>query len=729
MADSRSTSIYCLLNKPESYGSTFDPDNLRTGCCKSIRFVLEENIQQANRMNLQTEVGKLKRVGPKTAELLNSKGLYTAGDLVNYFPYRYEKYVSLSAVSAAEEGRECAVLLTVIGKGSSVRAGGRTICHFKAGDATGDCRITFFNMPYMVKNLPPGSQRVFMGVMKKSPRGLRYMEQPRVYAVDDYHSLEGSLQPVYPLFQGIKNRQICALVDQVLEGLPEFEDYLDISDRERLGLCTRDQALRTVHHPSSIEELGKARNRLIFDEFFEFILGIRKKKKENDVLRSEDPMQPRELPDELISKLPYALTGAQKRSWEEIKRDLTGEFVMSRLLQGDVGSGKTILAFLALLLCSANHRQGALMAPTEVLARQHMENLTKLKEQYELPIRPVLLTGSVKGKARKDVYEKIASGEADIIIGTHALIQDSVEYANLGLVVTDEQHRFGVRQRESLAGKGNTVPVLVMSATPIPRTLAIIMYGDLQISVLDEMPSGRLPIKNLAISSTERRRIYRFMYGQIKQGRQAYVICPEVEEGVMSDLENVQDYTEKLRKIFPPEVRIDSLNGRMKPAEKTEIMERFSAGQTDILVSTTVIEVGIDVPNASVIAIENAERFGMSQLHQLRGRVGRGKWQSYCIFLYTEGAEGEGSGAGKPKRLEILEKTNDGFVIAEEDLKLRGPGDLFGERQSGELGFVLADIYEDSAIMRKAAAYVDEVLASDPDFKMPHLRQLDFRTI
>ena len=729
MADSRSTSIYCLLNKPESYGSTFDPDNLRTGCCKSIRFVLEENIQQANRMNLQTEVGKLKRVGPKTAELLNSKGLYTAGDLVNYFPYRYEKYVSLSAVSAAEEGRECAVLLTVIGKGSSVRAGGRTICHFKAGDATGDCRITFFNMPYMVKNLPPGSQRVFMGVMKKSPRGIRYMEQPRVYAVDDYHSLEGSLQPVYPLFQGIKNRQICALVDQVLEGLPEFEDYLDSSDRERLGLCTRDQALRAVHHPSSIEELGKARNRLIFDEFFEFILGIRKKKKENDVLRSEDPMQPRELPDELISKLPYALTGAQKRSWEEIKRDLTGEFVMSRLLQGDVGSGKTILAFLALLLCSANHRQGALMAPTEVLARQHMENLTKLKEQYELPIRPVLLTGSVKGKARKDVYEKIASGEADIIIGTHALIQDSVEYANLGLVVTDEQHRFGVRQRESLAGKGNTVPVLVMSATPIPRTLAIIMYGDLQISVLDEMPSGRLPIKNLAISSTERRRIYRFMYGQIKQGRQAYVICPEVEEGVMSDLENVQDYTEKLRKIFPPEVRIDSLNGRMKPAEKTEIMERFSAGQTDILVSTTVIEVGIDVPNASVIAIENAERFGMSQLHQLRGRVGRGKWQSYCIFLYTEGAEGEGSGAGKPKRLEILEKTNDGFVIAEEDLKLRGPGDLFGERQSGELGFVLADIYEDSAIMRKAAAYVDEVLASDPDFKMPHLRQLDFRTI
>ena len=599
-------------------------------------------------MDLHTEVGKLKRVGPRTAELLQSKGLNTVGDLVGYYPSRYEKYVGLSAVSAASENGECAVLLTVIGRGSTIRTGGKTITHFKAADATGDCRLTFFNMPYMVKNLPPGSQRVFMGVMKLTPRGLRYMEQPRVYSREDYHVLEGTLQPVYPLFQGMKNKQISALIGQALEGLPAFEDYLDENERERLGLC---------------------------------------------------------------------------------ERDLTGEYVMSRLLQGDVGSGKTILAFLALLLCSANHRQGALMAPTEVLAKQHMENLLKLKDEYDLPINPVLLTGSVKGKARKETYDKIAAGKADIIIGTHALIQDSVEYADLALVITDEQHRFGVRQRESLAGKGNSVPVLVMSATPIPRTLAIIMYGDLQISVLDEMPAGRIPIKNLAISSSERRRIYRFIYGQISQGRQAYVICPEVEEGEMSDLENVRDYTEKLRKIFPAEVRIDSLNGRMKPSEKTEVMDRFSSGETDILVSTTVIEVGIDVPNATVIAIENAERFGMSQLHQLRGRVGRGKWQSYCIFLYTPGAAGDDDPDKKPRRLEILEKTNDGFKIAEEDLKLRGPGDLFGERQSGALGFVLADIYEDSAIMRKAAAHVEEVLLSDPEFETPHMRQLDIRTI
>ena len=680
-------------------------------------------------MNLQTQVGELKRVGPKTAELLQSKGLSTAGDLVAYYPSRYEKYVALSAVSQTEENKACAVLLTVVGRGSNIRANGRSICHFKAGDATGDCRITFFNMPYMVKNLPPGSQRVFMGIMKMSPRGLRYMEQPRVYSLDDYHDLEGTLQPVYPLFQGMKNKQIASLIDQALEGLPAFDDYLPDSDRSRLSLCTRDQALRSIHHPESMEALGMARNRLIFDEFFEFILGIRKRKRENDALVNDRPMAEAELPEELLSKLPYSLTGAQQRAWQEIKRDLTGGYVMSRLLQGDVGSGKTILAFLALLMCSANKRQGALMAPTEVLARQHMENLEKLKEEYGLPVHPVLLTGSVKGKTRKEVYRQIASGEADIIIGTHALIQEAVEYKDLGLVITDEQHRFGVRQRENLAGKGNAVPVLVMSATPIPRTLAIIMYGDLQISVLDEMPKGRLPIKNLAISSSERKRIYRFIYGQIRQGRQAYVICPEVEEGEMSELENVQDYTEKLRKIFPPEVSIDSLNGRMKPKEKNEVMERFSEGKTDLLVSTTVIEVGIDVPNASVIAIENAERFGMSQLHQLRGRVGRGQWQSYCIFLFTPGAAGGSDPDQKPRRLEILEKTNDGFVIAEEDLKMRGPGDLFGERQSGALGFVLADIYEDSSIMRKAAAYVEEVLAADPQFEMPSMRKLDLRTI
>lgn len=684
-------------------------------------------------MQMDTRVTELRGVGTKTAELLAGRNIYTIGELLRYYPARYEEYKKLVSLPKAEEGEISAVLLTVIGRGSTVRAGGRTISHFRAGDATGDCRLTYFNMPYMVKNLPPGTRRVFRGRVKRSSGGLCFMEQPRVYLPEEYQRIEGTLQPVYPLFQGMKNKQMMALTRQALDKMPPFSDYLPVQKRREYGLCDEDAAMRLIHYPPDKEALLAARNRLIFDEFFKFILGIRRQKTAVDRLRVAVPMQKTPLTEEFIAGLPYSLTKAQRRAWSEIERDLTGEYVMNRLLQGDVGSGKTIVAFLALLLISANGRQGALMAPTEVLARQHMENLIRLREKYTLPIHPVLLTGSVKGKQRKEVYRQIAGGEADIVIGTHALIQEAVEYRNLGLVVTDEQHRFGVRQRESLAGKGQNVPVLVMSATPIPRTLAIILYGDLQISVLDEMPPGRLPVKNLAIDTASRPKVYRFLYGQLRQGRQAYVICPEVDEGEMDTLENVTDCARKLREIFPDDIRVASLHGRMKPQEKNAVMERFAHHEIDILVSTTVIEVGIDVPNASVILIENSERFGMSQLHQLRGRVGRGKWQSYCVFLYTPRAEcncGEGNPeGGKPRRLEILEHTNDGFKVAEEDLKLRGPGDLYGVRQSGDLGFVLADIYEDSEFMKEAAACVDEMLIEDPAFETDDMRRLDFRTI
>ena len=420
--------------------------------------------------------------------------------------------------------------------------------------------------------------------------------------------------------------------------------------------------------------------------------------------------------------LPFVLTEGQKQAWNEIRRDLTGPRLMNRLLQGDVGSGKTILAFLALYLCAANGRQGALMAPTEVLAGQHMKSLTELIERYDLPLRPVLLTGSLTAARKRDIYERIRLGMADIIIGTHALIQDAVEYKDLGLVITDEQHRFGVRQRENLAGRGDSIGVLVMSATPIPRTLAIILYGDLQVSELRELPAGRLPIKNLAMPQAGRGKALRFILRQIAAGRQAYIICPAVEEGMMEELENVTDYTEKLRGALPAAIRIASLHGRMRPAEKDAVMEAFAAHETDILVSTTVVEVGINVPNATVMMVENAERFGLSQLHQLRGRVGRGKEQSYCIFLYA----GEGE---KPERLQVLEKNNDGFKIAEEDLKLRGPGDIFGTRQSGEMGFVMADIYHDANVMKEAAAYVDTVLARNPDFALTLTKSVDFRSI
>ena len=680
-------------------------------------------------MDINTDITALRGVGPKTAQLLRSRNLNTLGDLAAYYPVRYDEYDMIRSLSAAEEGKVCSLLLTIIGRGSMIRAKGRVMCHFRAGDATGDCRLTFYNMPFIVKTLPPASQRVFRGLIKKTARGDVYIDQPSVYSREEYHSLAGRLMPVYPLFAGIKNKQMKSLVQKALKELPEYPDHLSEEDRKRLSLIGKDAAVRSIHDPADRAHLAGARNRLIFDEFFTFILGMRKQRSLNDELLNERPLLDDPLPDELIAKLPYSLTGAQRRAFSEIRRDLTGRTVMSRLLQGDVGSGKTIVAFLALLLCAANHRQGALMAPTEVLAQQHMRAFEKLVGEYALPIRIVLLTGSVKGKARRQVYEQIREGRADIIIGTHALIQEAVEYHDLGLVVTDEQHRFGVRQRESLTGKGEQVPVLVMSATPIPRTLAIILYGDLKISVLDEMPAGRLPIKNLAIDSSQRARVYRFIMKQLGEGRQAYIICPEVEEGENSGLENVTDYTLRLRRIFPGEIRIDSLHGRMKPDEKNAVMERFIRHETDILVSTTVIEVGIDVPNASVILIENAERFGMSALHQLRGRVGRGEWQSYCVFMFTPGAGSPGDPSQKPARLEILERSNDGFVIAEEDLKMRGPGDLFGERQSGALGFILADIYEDSTIMKKAAAFVDEVLLRDPDYSTEDMRRLNVMTI
>lgn len=411
------------------------------------------------------------------------------------------------------------------------------------------------------------------------------------------------------------------------------------------------------------------------------------------------------------------------------------DHVMNRLIQGDVGSGKTILAFLALIMCVANGCQGAMMAPTEVLAAQHYETLLQLQKKYQLPIHPVLLTGSTTVKDRREIYARIESGDANIILGTHALIQDKVSYRNLALVITDEQHRFGVRQRESLAQKGNMAHVLVMSATPIPRTLAIILYGDLHISVLDELPANRLPIKNCVVNISYRETAYRFIEKEVAAGHQVYIICPMVEEGEMAELEDVVSYTAKLKGSLSSSIQIAALHGKMKPAEKNRIMEAFASHQIDVLVSTTVIEVGINVPNATVMMVENAERFGLAQLHQLRGRVGRGDAQSYCIFM---------SKSKKPEtmaRLKILNESNDGFYIASQDLKLRGPGDLFGIRQSGALKFTLGDIFQDAAILQRASDWADRIFAEDASLssdqyaclgqylEKSQINEVDFRTI
>ena len=493
------------------------------------------------------------------------------------------------------------------------------------------------------------------------------------------------------------------------------------------------EALNNIHFPRDMEHLVAARRRMVFDEFFDFLYYLRENKEQSDQLINEYQMTETADTVQFLEQLPYELTRAQKKVWAEIRSDLNSHYCMNRLVQGDVGSGKTIIAVLALLMCVSNGYQGAMMVPTEVLATQHYEDICEYIEKYNIAFSPVLLVGSMTAKEKRIAYEKIASGEANVVIGTHAVIQEKVVFKNLAWVVTDEQHRFGVRQRETLANKGQNPHVLVMSATPIPRTLAIILYGDLQISVIDELPANRLPIKNCVVNTSFRPKAYQFIEKEVRSGRQAYVICPMVEEGEMEELENVIDYAEKLRSALPGDIRVGILHGKMRPADKNRIMEEFASHELDVLVSTTVIEVGINVPNSTVMMVENAERFGLAQLHQLRGRVGRGEHQSYCIFISTQ------DNKETMERLDILNKSNDGFFIASEDMKLRGPGDLFGIRQSGDFAFRMADIYTDAGILKQASEAVNKVMDNYlTEMELQNLKtflatrsinKVDFRTI
>ena len=489
---------------------------------------------------------------------------------------------------------------------------------------------------------------------------------------------------------------------------------------EALGLGANYVLLKPFDSNALVKKIRQIKNGKIAANRKDFIT---LKEKTEEALNTF-PMKPVWTTEEIIEGLPYELTNAQKNVWHEIERDLSGHKLMSRLVQGDVGSGKTVIAFLAMILSAENGFQSALMVPTEVLANQHYEGFLNLMEEQKITsCRPVLLTGSTTAKQKREIYQKIADGEVNIIIGTHALIQEKVEYKNLGLVITDEQHRFGVRQREALTTRGNPPHVLVMSATPIPRTLAIILYGDLDISIIDELPAKRLPIKNCVVGTAYRPKAYSFIEKQVHAGRQAYVICPMVEESEGLDAENVTDYAEKLREALPEDIRIEILHGKMKPKEKNKIMESFASGEIQILVSTTVVEVGVNVPNATVMMVENAERFGLAQLHQLRGRVGRGEHQSYCIFIQGNNEE------DTSKRLKILNESNDGFFIAGEDLKLRGPGDLFGIRQSGLMEFKIGDIYNDAGILKDASETAGEILALDFDLCLPQHELLKARLL
>ncbi len=680
------------------------------------------------------DITSLKGIGEKTAKLFAKLGITTTEELLYYYPRDYDRFEPPVMIADASIGERAAIHGTVTGNMSSKRVRNLNILSFTVQDASGMVQMTYFNMPYLKNTLKKGVFYIFRGLIQKKG-GRLIMEQAKIYKPVEYEKLADSLMPIYMLTKGLSNQAVTKAVKQAFKLHEKGEDFLPDEIIQKYRFMTRHDAVFQMHFPSDREILVQARKRLVFDEFFLFILMLRRMKTENNALPNIYKMIETADTERLIEALPYRLTNAQLKVWSEIKTDLCGDSIMNRLIQGDVGSGKTILAFLSLIMCVANGCQGAMMAPTEVLARQHFESLLKLKKQYNLRINPVLLTGSAPAKDRKNIYSQIENGDADIIIGTHALIQEKVNYNQLALVITDEQHRFGVRQRETLSQKGNAVHVLVMSATPIPRTLAIILYGDLHISVLDELPADRLPIKNCVVGTSYRDTAYRFIEKEINEGRQAYVICPMVEEGEMEDLEDVISYTERLKAILPPSIQVAALHGKMKPAEKNRIMEEFETHHIDVLVSTTVIEVGINVPNAAVMMVENAERFGLAQLHQLRGRVGRGEHQSYCIFISSS------ENKETMERLKILNQSNDGFYISSQDLKLRGPGDLFGIRQSGNLEFRLGDVFTDASILQQASDEVDEILEKDPDLKDENHRALlkvievseenavDFRTI
>lgn len=670
-------------------------------------------------MNDKTPLRELKGVGEKTEKLFQKIGITTAEELLRYYPRTYDIYEEPVEIASAEEDKTVSIRATIATGIYINQIRNLQVLTTTVADASGRLPVAWFNAPYLRGTLKKGSVFILRGKIIRK-KGRPQMEHPEIFTPAAYEEIIHSMQPVYGLTKGLSNKMITKLVHQILDTRPLHGEYLPEEIRERYQLADANYAIRTVHFPKNMQELLTARKRLVFDEFLLFVLAIQLLKEKTEEAPNTFPMKPVWTTEEIIEGLPYDLTGAQKNVWHEIERDLSGHKLMSRLVQGDVGSGKTVIAFLAMVLSAENGFQSALMVPTEVLANQHYEGFLRLMEEQNIAsCHPVLLTGSTTARQKREIYQKIADGEVNVIIGTHALIQEKVEYKNLGLVITDEQHRFGVRQREALTTRGNPPHVLVMSATPIPRTLAIILYGDLDISIIDELPAKRLPIKNCVVGTSYRPKAYSFIEKQVQMGRQAYVICPMVEESEGLEAENVTDYARKLQEVLPGEIKVEILHGKMKPKEKNRIMEAFASGEIQVLVSTTVVEVGVNVPNATVMMVENAERFGLAQLHQLRGRVGRGEHQSYCIFIQGNNEE------NTSKRLKILNESNDGFYIAGEDLKLRGPGDLFGIRQSGLMEFKIGDIYNDAGILKNASEAAGEILALDFDLILPQHKALN----
>ena len=659
--------------------------------------------------DLGTDVRYIKGVGEQKAKALEKLGIRTLQDLISYFPRAYDDRREIVRIKDLQDGESACVEAMVAATPTLSRIRkGLELVKLRAVDESGTLDITFFNQAYRKTSLIPGETYTFYG--KAEGNLLRKTMTNPVVEKEGRRELTGRIVPIYPLTAGISQLTLIRAMEQGLAACRNLlADPLPDEVRREHGLCHTGYAYEKIHFPGDEKELADARRRLVFEELFLLAIGLKKLRRRRDGLRCR-PFGDTNL-SAFYAALPFSLTKAQQRAIGEILADFASGRPMNRLVQGDVGSGKTMVAAAAMVCAVRNGCQAALMAPTEILAEQHYQGLAPLMEK--LGIACVLLTGSLTARQRREALGRLERGEAQVVIGTHALISADVAYQHLGLVVTDEQHRFGVDQRAALSAKGENPHLLVMSATPIPRTLALIIYGDLDVSVIDELPPGRQKIDTFAVTSAYHQRVWEFIRRQVAEGRQAYVICSMVEENdaIPDERKAVTEYAKMLQEQVFPELKVGYVHGRMKPREKETVMAAFAAGELSILVSTTVVEVGVDVPNATVMVVEDADRFGLSQLHQLRGRVGRGQHKSYCILISDNRNE------ETRQRLQVMTKTADGFKIAEEDLRLRGPGDFFGQRQHGLPALKVADLSCDMALLQEARAAAEALMEQDPALK------------